>query len=51
MKDADQILVIDRGRVVESGTHAGLIGAGGLYASLYRTELDAEALAAVVGAA
>jgi ATP-binding cassette subfamily B protein len=51
VKDADKILVIDRGRVVESGTHGELIGAGGLYASLYRTELDAEALAAVAGAA
>ena len=51
VKDADKILVIDRGRVVESGTHAELMGAGGLYASLYRTELDAEALAAVAGAA
>ncbi len=51
VKDADKILVIDRGRVVESGTHAQLMGAGGLYASLYRTELDAEALAAAAGAA
>jgi len=51
VKDADKILVIDRGRVVESGTHAELMGGGGLYASLYRTELDAEALAAVAGAA
>jgi ATP-binding cassette subfamily B multidrug efflux pump len=51
VKDADKILVIDRGRVVESGTHADLMGGGGLYASLYRTELDAEALAAVAGAA
>jgi ATP-binding cassette, subfamily B, multidrug efflux pump len=51
VKDADKILVIDRGRVVESGTHLELMGAGGLYASLYRTELDAEALAAAAGAA
>ena len=51
VKDADKILVLDRGRVVESGTHGELMGAGGLYASLYRTELDAEALAAVAGAA
>ena len=51
VKDADKILVLDRGRVVESGTHVELMGAGGLYASLYRTELDAEALAAVAGAA
>ncbi len=32
---ADQILVIDRGRVVESGTHSELIARSGLYASLY----------------
>jgi ATP-binding cassette subfamily B protein len=50
VKDADRILVLDRGRVAESGTHAELVAAGGLYASLYRTELDAEALA-VGGAA
>ena len=50
VKDADKILVIDGGRVVESGTHLELMGAGGLYASLYRTELDAEALA-IEGAA
>ncbi|HVV48628.1 MAG TPA: ABC transporter ATP-binding protein [Polyangia bacterium] len=50
VKDADRILVLDGGRVAETGTHAELLRAGGLYASLYRTELDAEALA-VSGAA
>lgn len=35
---ADQILVIDRGRIVESGTHAELIAEDGLYAHLYRTQ-------------
>ena len=34
---ADQILVLDRGRIVERGTHADLLAAGGLYADLYRT--------------
>jgi ATP-binding cassette subfamily B protein len=34
---ADQILVIDRGRIVERGTHLELIARGGLYADLYRT--------------
>ncbi|GIX33584.1 MAG: lipid A export ATP-binding/permease protein MsbA [Lysobacterales bacterium] len=33
---ADLILVLDRGRIVEEGTHAALLDAGGLYASLYR---------------
>jgi len=35
---ADQILVIDRGRVVESGTHDTLLEQGGLYAGLYNTQ-------------
>ena len=34
---ADQILVMDDGRIVERGTHADLLAAGGLYADLYRT--------------
>jgi len=34
---ADQILVIDDGVIVESGVHADLLAAGGLYADLYRT--------------
>ncbi len=45
IKEADQILVLDAGRVVERGTHTHLLGAGGLYASLYREQLAAEALA------
>jgi ATP-binding cassette subfamily B protein len=32
---ADRIVVLDRGRVVEQGRHAELVGAGGLYAALY----------------
>lgn len=35
---ADVILVLDRGRVVERGTHAGLSIAGGLYQRLYETQ-------------
>ena len=37
--DADHIYVLDRGRVVESGTHDALIARGGLYAQLYRHNL------------
>ena len=35
MLDADLIVVMDRGRIVERGTHAELLAAGGLYADLY----------------
>jgi ATP-binding cassette subfamily B protein len=45
VKDAHQILVLDGGRVAERGTHAELLAAGGLYASLYREQLAAEQLA------
>ncbi|MPZ88656.1 MAG: ATP-binding cassette domain-containing protein [Nitriliruptorales bacterium] len=36
--DADQILVVQAGRIVQRGTHVELVQAGGLYASLYRTQ-------------
>jgi len=35
---ADQILVVDAGRVVERGRHADLLAKGGLYARLYREQ-------------
>ena len=38
IRDADQILVIDSGRVAERGTHAELLATGGLYAELYHTQ-------------
>src|SRR5215472_3091740 len=37
---ADKILVVDQGRIVQSGTHAELLTAGGLYAELYRTQFE-----------
>jgi ATP-binding cassette subfamily B protein len=38
VRDADQILVVDDGRIVERGTHSALVAAGGLYAELYQTQ-------------
>jgi ATP-binding cassette, subfamily B, bacterial len=38
VREADQILVIDAGRVTERGTHDELLAAGGLYAELYQTQ-------------
>ncbi len=38
VRQADQILVVDDGRIVQRGTHASLIAEGGLYADLYRTQ-------------
>jgi ATP-binding cassette subfamily B protein len=38
VRDADQILVVDGGRIVERGTHDQLVAVGGLYAELYRTQ-------------
>jgi ATP-binding cassette subfamily B protein len=46
VKEADQILVLDAGKVAERGTHAQLLAAGGLYASLYREQLAAESAGA-----
>jgi len=36
--DADEILVVDDGRIVERGPHSELVSAGGLYAELYETQ-------------
>jgi ATP-binding cassette subfamily B protein len=46
VRDADQIFVLDRGHVVERGTHDQLVARDGLYAALYRKQLLEEELAA-----
>jgi ATP-binding cassette subfamily B multidrug efflux pump len=46
VRRADQIFVLDSGRIVERGTHENLIALGGLYAELYRKQLLEEELAA-----
>jgi ATP-binding cassette subfamily B protein len=46
VRGADQIVVLEHGRVAESGTHDSLVRHGGLYAELYRKQLLEEELAA-----
>jgi ATP-binding cassette, subfamily B, bacterial len=38
--NADKVIVLDDGQIVEMGRHAELLAAGGLYAELYRTQFD-----------
>ena len=40
VRSADQILVLEDGRIVERGTHGELVSAGGRYEQLYRTQFD-----------
>jgi len=42
VQDADQIHVLDGGRLVESGTHRSLLAAGGLYARLHEMQFAAD---------
>ena len=39
--DADEILVLDRGRIVERGTHEALLDLGGQYAGMWQRQLEA----------
>lgn len=39
VRDADQIIVLDEGRIVERGTHQSLLALNGRYAAMYRREL------------
>lgn len=47
IQHADRILVLDRGALVESGTHAELVSAGGIYARLHALQFDGGARPAV----
>ena len=40
VRDADQIIVLDHGRIAESGRHEELIGAGGRYSALVRRDSE-----------
>jgi ATP-binding cassette subfamily B protein len=42
--DADEIIVLEHGRIVECGTHAQLLAHGGVYANLWQLQLRAEIL-------
>ena len=43
IREADQILVVDAGRIAERGTHEELLATGGLYADLYHTQFAGQA--------
>jgi ATP-binding cassette subfamily B multidrug efflux pump len=47
VRQADRIVVLEAGRIVEQGSHAELIAAGGYYADLYQKQLLEEELEAV----
>ena len=46
VRNADRILVLEDGHIVQSGTHAELLAEGGLYADLYRTQFLEDAVPA-----
>ena len=47
VRQADRIVVLDRGRIVEQGTHAELLGLSGYYASLSQKQMLEEELEAI----
>ncbi len=45
IRDADLILVMEHGKIVEQGTHEQLLGSGGAYQTLYHAQFEAPAAA------
>jgi len=45
IRNADVILMMERGRIVETGTHEALLAAGGAYAALYQSQFSGAAVA------
>ncbi|MFC1702504.1 ATP-binding cassette domain-containing protein, partial [Pseudomonadota bacterium] len=45
IENADQVVVLGAGKVVEQGTHAELLDKGGVYARLYHTQFEDQAVA------
>lgn len=39
-KDADRILLLENGRIAQSGTHSELMAQGGLYAEMWRVQAE-----------
>ena len=42
IKDVDMICVLDKGRIVEQGTHDELLASAGLYSTLYKTQFEGQ---------
>lgn len=49
VRDADQIIVLDGGRIVDRGTHEELVGRGGFYAELFRMQQEGSSRALAAG--